>query len=134
MINFRNSLKISFSQNPRYSHNKQKNLPRAESALPPWQIGLRQPRLTYSACGPFTKSKEKKQKVKEMGDSRNIFQNEPDKACFQLAMAYGDFKDLTRRTVSGKILHNKAFNIVQNPKKDGYQRGISSMVPSGSRI
>ena len=43
-------------------------------------------------------------------------------------MAYGDFKNLTRRTGSDKILHNKAFNIVKNPKYDGYQRGIASMV------
>ena len=43
-------------------------------------------------------------------------------------MAYGDFKDLTRRTASDKILHDKAFNIAKNPKYDGYQRGIASMV------
>ena len=43
-------------------------------------------------------------------------------------MAYGDFKDLTRRTGSDKILHDKAFNIAKNPKYDGYQRGIASMV------
>ena len=43
-------------------------------------------------------------------------------------MASGDFKDLTRRTTSDKILHKKAFNIAKNPKYDGYQRGLSSMV------
>ena len=43
-------------------------------------------------------------------------------------MAYGDFKDLTRRTASDKILHGKAFNIAKNPKCDGYQRGLASMV------
>ena len=38
-------------------------------------------------------------------------------------MAYGDFKDLKRRTASDKILRNKAFNIAKNPKYDGYQEG-----------
>ena len=43
-------------------------------------------------------------------------------------MAYGDFKDLKRRTASNKILADKAFNIAKNPKYDGYQRGLASMV------
>ena len=43
-------------------------------------------------------------------------------------MAYGDFKDLKRRTASDKILRNKAFNIAKNSKYDGYQRGLRSMV------
>ena len=43
-------------------------------------------------------------------------------------MAYGDFKYLTRRTVSNKIFRDKAFNIVKNPKYDGYERGLASMV------
>ena len=51
-----------------------------------------------------------------------------DKACFQHDKAYGDFKDLTRRTASDKILRDKTFNIAKNPKYDGYQRGLASMV------
>ena len=43
-------------------------------------------------------------------------------------MTYGDFKDLTRRTASDTILHNKAFNTAKNPKYDEYQRGLASMV------
>ena len=43
-------------------------------------------------------------------------------------MAYGDFKDSTRNTTSDTILHDKAFNIAKNPKYDGYQRGLASMV------
>ena len=43
-------------------------------------------------------------------------------------MAYKDFKDLTRRTASDKILRDKAFNIAKNPKYDGYQHGLASMV------
>ena len=43
-------------------------------------------------------------------------------------MAYGDFKDLTRRTASDKVLRNKAFNIAKNPKYDGHQRGLACIV------
>ena len=43
-------------------------------------------------------------------------------------MAYGDFKDLKRRTYSDKVLRDKAFNIAKNPKYDGYRRGLASMV------
>ena len=89
---------------------------------------LRQPGFTYSACGPFTKIKERMQKLKETGDSRYIYQNELDKACFQHDMAYGDFKVLIGRTTSDKILCDKAFNIAKNTKYDGYQRCLASMV------
>ena len=89
------------------------------------EIHFRQPGFTYSTCGSFTKSKERLQKFKETGDSRHIYQNEIDKACFQHDMAYGDFKDLTRRTASDKILCDKAFNKAENPKYDGYQRGLA---------
>ena len=43
-------------------------------------------------------------------------------------MSYGDFKDLTMRTASYKILRDKAFNIAKNPKYDEYQRGLASIV------
>ena len=89
---------------------------------------LKQLVFKYSACGPFTKNKERIQKFKEAGDSQYIYQTEVDKACFQHGMAYGDFKDLTRITASDKMLHDKAFNIAKNPKYDGYQRGLVSMV------
>ena len=56
---------------------------------------LRKPRFTYSTYGPFTKNKERIQKIKETGDSQYLYQNELDKACFQHVMAYGDFKYLT---------------------------------------
>ena len=91
------------------------------------EMHLRQPGFTCSACGPFTKNKERIKKFKETGDSRYIYQNKLDKACFQHDMAYGDFKDLARRTASDKVLRDKAFNIAKNPKYDGYQRGLASM-------
>ena len=55
-------------------------------------------RQNYSACGPFTKNKERIQKFIETGDTKYIYRNELDKACFQHDMAYADFKDLARRT------------------------------------
>ena len=87
------------------------------------EMHLRQPQFTYSACGAFTKNKERIEKFKEIGDSRYIYKNELDKACFQHDMAYGDFKDLARRTTADKVIGDKAFNIAKNPKYDGYQRG-----------
>ena len=92
------------------------------------EMHLKQPGFTYSACGPFTKNKERIQKFKETGDTSYIYKNELDKACFQHDMAYGDFKDIKRRTASDKILRNKVFNIAKNPKYDRYQRGLASMV------
>ena len=43
-------------------------------------------------------------------------------------MACGDFKDIARRMASDKVLRDKAFTIAKNPKYDGYQRGLASMV------
>ena len=57
---------------------------------------LRQPQFTHSACGPFTKDKERIEKFKESGDSWRIYRNKSDKASFQHDMAYGDFKDLKK--------------------------------------
>ena len=64
----------------------------------------------------------------ETGDTRYICRNELDKACFQHDMAYGDSKDLKRRTQSDKVLKDKAFAIESNPKYDGYQRELASIV------
>ena len=71
------------------------------------------------------KNKKRIQKFKETGESRYIYQNELDKACFQHDMAYGDFKDLTVRTASDKKLRDKALNIAKNLKYDGHQRGLA---------
>ena len=60
------------------------------------EMHLRRPGFTYRACGPFTKSKERIQKFKQTGDSRYIYKNELDKACFQHGMAYENFKDLKK--------------------------------------
>ena len=89
---------------------------------------LKQLVFTYSACGPFTKNKGRIQKFKETGDTSYIYKNELDKACFQHDMAYGDFKDLARRTAFDNVLRDKAFNIAKNPKYYRHQRGLASMV------
>ena len=92
------------------------------------EMHLRQPQFTCSACGPFTKHKQRIQKFKETGDTNYIYKNELDKACFAHDAAYSDSKDLTKRTVADKILRDKAFNIAKDLKYDGYQRGLASMV------
>ena len=92
------------------------------------EMHLRQPGFTYSACGPFTKNKERIEKFMQTGNTDFIYKNELDKACFQHDMAYGKSKDLVKRTQSDKVLRNKAFKIVSDPKYDGYQRGLAPMV------
>ena len=92
------------------------------------EMHLRQPQFTYSACGPFTKHKQRIQNFKETGDTNYIYKNELDKACFAHDAAYSDSKDLTKRFVADKILKNRAFNIAKDPKCDGYQRGLASMI------
>ena len=89
------------------------------------EMHLRQSRFTYSACGPFTKNKERIKKFKETGDSRFIYQEELDKVCFQHDMIYRDFKDLPGRTTADKVLRDKAFNIGKNLKFDGYQHRLA---------
>ena len=87
---------------------------------------LRQPGFNYSAHGPFSKNKERIKKFKETGDEQYIYRKELSKACFQYDTAYGDFKDLARRTASDKVLRVKAYNVAKNPKYDGYQKILTS--------
>ena len=92
------------------------------------KMHLKQPGFTYSACGPFSKNKGRIQKFKETGHTTYIYRNELDKTCFQHDMAYGDFKDIAKRTATDKALRDKAFNIAKDLKHDGYQRRLASMV------
>ena len=57
-----------------------------------------------------------------------MYKNELDKVCFVHDAAYSASKDLIKRTVADKILKNKAFDIAKDPKYDGYERGLASMV------
>ena len=71
-----------------------------------FEIHLRQPQFTYSACRPFSKHEQRIQKFKETSDTNSVYKNELDKACFAHDAAYSDSKDLTKRTVADKILKN----------------------------
>ena len=64
----------------------------------------------------------------QTGNTNFIYKSELDKACFQHDMAYGKSKDLVKRTQSDKVLRDKAFKIASDPKYDGYQRRLASMV------
>ena len=92
------------------------------------EMHLRQPQFVYSACGPFTRHKERIKEFKRTGDTRYIYRNELDKTCFQHDSRYEDHKDLINRKKSDKVLRDKAYDIASNPKYDGYQRGLASMV------
>ena len=92
------------------------------------EMHLRQPQFVYSACGSFTRHKERTKEFKRTGDTRYIYRNELDKACFQHDSAYADHKDLINRTEAEKVLRDKAYDIASNPKYDGYQRGLGSKV------
>ena len=124
------------------------------------EMHLKQPRFVYSACGPFTRYKERikefkltgdtryiyrneldkacfqhdsayadhKDLINRAGDTRYIYRNELDKACFQHDSAYADHKDLINRAEADKVLRDKAYDIASNPKYDGYQRSLASMV------
>ena len=69
------------------------------------EMHLKQRGFTYSACGSDFKN------LKKTGDLRYIYKNELGKACFQHDMAYADFKNLTKRTVSDKDLRDKVFKV-----------------------
>ena len=64
----------------------------------------------------------------QTGDTNYIYKIELDKACFQHDIAYSKYKDLQKRAQSDTVLKQKAFEIAANPKYDGYQRGLASMV------
>ena len=80
----------------------------------------RQLEFTYSTRGPFTQNKERIQKFKKTGDSRYKYENKLDTVPFQHDVAYGDIKDLTRKTASDRILRDKASNIAKNVKSNRY--------------
>ena len=92
------------------------------------EMHLKQPGFTYSAFGPFTKNKKSLENIMQTENTNFIYKDELDKACFQHDMAYGKSKDLVKRTQSDKVLKDKAFEIASNPKYNGYQRGLASMV------
>ena len=91
-------------------------------------LHLKQPGLTYSACGPFTKHRERIQKFRETGNFKHLYRDELKKVCFARDEAYSDSKDLAKRTISDKILKDRAYEIARNRGYGGYQRSLASMV------
>ena len=77
------------------------------------EMYLMQHGFTYSACGPFTKNKERIGKFVKTGNTDYIYKNELHRACFQHDMAYNKTKDLEKRTQSDKVLRDKAFKIAK---------------------
>ena len=92
------------------------------------EMHLKQPGFGYSACCPFTKNTERIGKFMQTEDTNYIYKNDLVKICFQHDMVYVKYKDLTKRTQSDKVLRDKAFKIESNPKHNGYQRGLASMI------
>ena len=92
------------------------------------EMNLKQPGCAYSDSGPFNRNKEKILKFTQAGNTNYVYKNNLDKSCFQQDMAYCKSKDLTKRTQSDKVYREKAFEIASNPKYDGYQRGLVSVV------
>ena len=85
------------------------------------ELLLRLPGFTYSACGQFTEHRERIQKLKKNGDLNYIYKNELDKPCFAHDAAYFDSEDLAKRTISEKILKDRAYEVDRNLKY-GYQK------------
>ena len=77
------------------------------------QLHLKQS-VSYSVSGPFTKHRESILRFKEAGNLKHLYRNELDKACFAHNATYSDSKDLAKRTISDKIIKNRAYEIARN--------------------
>ena len=91
------------------------------------ELRLKQSRFTYSACGPFTKHRERIWKFKETIDLNYIYEHKWDKTCFALNAAYFSSKDLANRTISDNILNNGGYEVATNPQYNGYQRVLAGI-------
>ena len=92
------------------------------------KLHLRQPGFSYSTLRSFTKNCQSFQIFKETGDLSYIYNYELDKACFAHDAAYSDSEDLGKKTISDKVMKDVTYVITLNPKYDGYQRELASMV------
>ena len=91
-------------------------------------MNLKEPGFTHRACEPFTKPRERTQKIRETSNLKHLYRNELDKACCAHYISYSDCKYLAKTTASVKILKDKSYKIAKNPIHDGYQRSLASMV------
>ena len=79
------------------------------------EMYLRQPQSVYSACGPFTRHKERIKEFKRTGDTRLLYRNELDKACFKRDAAYAKYKDVENRLISDqKLIVRVILLVIQN--------------------
>ena len=92
------------------------------------ELDLKQLGFTHSACGPFTKHRERIQKSRKTGNLRHLYRNELDEVCFVHDAAYSDSNDLAKRIISDKTLRDRAYEIARNRNCDGYQRALARMV------
>ena len=83
------------------------------------ELHLKQPGFTYNDCAPFTKNCERIKKFREKRNLKHLYRNGLDKSCFVHTAVYSDSKDLTKRTISDKILKNIAHEIAGNRGYDG---------------
>ena len=89
---------------------------------------LKQPGFTYSAWGPFTKNKGRiekfsRQQIQILFIGMNLI-----KLVFNMIWLMANQKILGKRTQWDKVLRDKEFKIASDPKYNGYQRGLASMV------
>ena len=92
------------------------------------ELHLIQPRYTCNACGTITKHRKRIQIFKVTGDLKPFCKNGLDKTFFTHNGAHSNGNDLAKRTISGKILKDKVYEVAINPKYDSYQRGLASMM------
>ena len=90
------------------------------------ELHLTQPGFTYSACRLFAKHRKRIKKFRETGNLKHLYRNDLDIACFAHDVAYSDSKDLAKRTISDKILEERAYEIARIHKYDGYQGALVS--------
>ena len=82
----------------------------------------------YSACGPFTRHQKRNDMFMKDRRLSHILNNRLDAACFQHDSAYAKYKDRANRKQSDIVLKNKALKIATDPRVNGYQRGLASIV------
>ena len=94
------------------------------------EMHLTKPGFTYSTSWSFIRYCERIPKLKHSSkrNINHIYRNELDKACFPQNAAYSDSKDLSKRTISDKVLKDKSYKNARNPKYDAYQKELASMV------
>ena len=92
------------------------------------ELDLKHPGFTYSACGTFTKHRERIQEIRKTSNLNSLYRNELDKACFAFDTAYSERKDVANSTISDKTFKDRAYEIAKNCGYDGYQMPLASRV------